>query len=305
MFGYIKPDTPYLFVKDEILYNALYCGVCKAIGSSCSQLSRFCLTYDVAFLSAFAHNVCNVDVTIKKECCIAHPIISRKMASRDDLTEKLGAMNVILARYKLLDDVYDLGKGRLKSIFFNSGYKKAVKKYPEIERIVKEGYFALAALEKQDEKSVDRVSDPFATLLKNLSDEVLGGYATEHTGRLFYSLGKYIYLIDALDDLEKDIKKNNYNVFYKAYGEKKLKSLLSLYGEEIDFIFSSVFSVIKEELESIKFYFNSDLVKNILIRGLPAAYKKVIESKFKRCNQNKKSVDKSINDEKQLKKEQI
>ena len=45
MFGYINPDAPYLFKKDETLYNALYCGLCKGIGKGCGQTARTALTY--------------------------------------------------------------------------------------------------------------------------------------------------------------------------------------------------------------------------------------------------------------------
>lgn len=291
MFGYVKPDTPYLFVKDETLYKALYCGVCKAIGSSCSQMARMSLTYDIAFLSAFAHNVTGEDVTIKRERCIAHPLVGKPMASRDRLTEKLAAINVILARYKVLDDVYDTGKGKVKAAFFSRGYKKAKKKFPEIEEIVKRRYFELYELEKAGEKSLDRICDPFAVMLAELSGEALGKSANEGTYRLFYSLGKWIYLIDALDDLEKDVKKGNYNAFFACYGESSFAALAEKYGEEVNFVFVSLFEVIREEALKVKFLFNSDLVKNVLLRGLPATYAKVINEKS--AKKNKKDVAKA------------
>lgn len=50
MFGYVKPDLPYLYLKDDKLYKALYCGVCKSIGKTCGQKARLSLTYDIAFL---------------------------------------------------------------------------------------------------------------------------------------------------------------------------------------------------------------------------------------------------------------
>lgn len=291
MFGYIQPDTPYLFVKDDTLYKALYCGVCKAIGSSCSQLARMSLTYDIAFLSAVAHNVCNVDVTLKRERCIAHPIKSRPIASCDPLTEKLAAINVILSEYKVKDDVYDSGKGRFKGLIIGGGYKKAKRKYPEIDKIVSDGYYSLFEKEKQGEKSVDMVCDPFAELLAKLSDEVFGEYATESTHKLFYAIGKWIYLIDALDDFEKDVKKKNYNLFVTAYGETDFVQFVKNHGEEVNFIFSSVFSTISEEAEKIKFYFNGDLVKNILTRGIPEAYKRVLKIKFDKINTKGRQSD--------------
>ena len=62
MFGYIQPDSPYLFKKDEKLYQALYCGLCKSIGAGCGQMARTALTYDMAFMSALIHNIRHVDV---------------------------------------------------------------------------------------------------------------------------------------------------------------------------------------------------------------------------------------------------
>ena len=64
MFGYVVPDKPYLYLKDDTLYKALYCGICKSIKSSVGQIARFTLSYDMAFMSAIAHNILGVDVVI-------------------------------------------------------------------------------------------------------------------------------------------------------------------------------------------------------------------------------------------------
>mgnify|MGYP001152181889 CR=1 FL=1 len=140
MFGYVKPDLPYLYLKDDKLYKALYCGVCKSIGKTCGQKARLSLTYDIAFLSAFAHNLCGKDVTIKKEHCIVHPLISRPMASRDEITETMACVNVALAYFKVQDDISDEGKGKLKRLLLSSGYKAACKKDKRIAEIVRDNF---------------------------------------------------------------------------------------------------------------------------------------------------------------------
>ena len=277
MFGYIKTDDPYLFKKDDVLYKSLYCGVCKAIGRSCGQAARLSLTYDIAFLSAVAHNVMNKDVTIENKRCVAHPIIKRPIAQKDELTEKLACINTLLAYYKVTDDVYDNGKGRFKRLVLNSGFKRAKKKFPMIDEIISARYEELRALEKRGEKSVDMVADPFSILLAEISDETLGEYKTENTRKLFYAVGKFIYLIDALDDYDKDLKKGNYNVFSSVYGRFNVKELLEKDGEEISFIFSSVFSSVEENLNAVKFYFNKDLITNILLRGLKKTFADVVK----------------------------
>ena len=277
MFGYIKTDRPYLYLKDDTLYKSLYCGVCKAIGSNCGQMARFSLTYDIAFLSAVAHNIINKDVTIKQQTCIAHPIIKRPVALRDELTDKLAMINVLLAHYKVCDDVYDNGKGRFKRLVIARGFKKAKKALPKIDSIIVKRYAELTELEKKGVESVDMVADPFAKMLSEISDEVFLEYKTENTYKLFYEIGKWIYVADALDDYDKDIKKKNYNVFAVAYKAANAKELIASHGEEIDFIFGNIFSEIDENLAKIKFYFNKDLVFNILKRGIRASYADIIK----------------------------
>ena len=61
MFGYVRYDMPNLYIKDFMLYKAMYCGLCKGIGASCGQAARVGLTYDVAFLSALLHNIAGID----------------------------------------------------------------------------------------------------------------------------------------------------------------------------------------------------------------------------------------------------
>ncbi len=286
MFGYVKPDLPYLYLKDDRLYKALYCGVCKNIGSYLGQKARIGLTYDIAFLSAVAHNLKGVDVSVKNERCIVHPIISRPMASRDEITEACAAVNVILAYYKCEDDVIDSGKGKLKRSLFKKGYRRSTGKYSAYSEIVDKRYAELREAEKREEDRIDVVSDCFSLMLKDIGDLLLGEDRTEDTGDLFYFLGKWIYLIDALDDYDKDIKKKNYNPFYFAFGKMgNLKTLVTEKGNEIGLIFADVFSRVKIAKEGCKWKFNHDLIDNILLKGLPNTTLGVI----KKASEDKKA----------------
>ena len=268
MFGYVVPDKPYLYLKDETLYNALYCGLCKSIKKSCGNACRFTLNYDLAFLSALAHNIMGVDVSITKQNCIAHQIKKRPIAKPDEISLKIANLNVILAYYKLKDDKIDENKGSFKTALFSKGYKKAKKSCPEFDSAVNDCYKNLLKLESEKSNSVDIVSDCFATMLARISKELFKEKSNEHTTNLAYALGKWIYLIDALDDYDKDIKKGNYNVFYLCYNNKSAKELIEENGKDIHFIFSSIFAIIKESYSKIETKYNTDLVENILFRGI-------------------------------------
>ncbi|MBP5177904.1 MAG: hypothetical protein ILP02_04935, partial [Clostridia bacterium] len=235
------------------------------------------LTYDITFLSAFAHNVTGVDVTVRNERCVAHPVTRRPVAGRTPLSDRLADVNVILAYYKLFDDVVDEGKGKIKSRFLRSAYKRAASREPAIDAVVKESYKDLTALERSGCDSVDAVADPFAEMLSKLSSLVLCDYATEFTKRLFYAVGKWLYLIDALDDYDKDVKKGGYNVLKSAYKSINAQNLVRKHGEDLNFIFGSLFVEVNECFNNIKFNFNCDLVGNILLKGLPAATQRIIK----------------------------
>lgn len=277
MFGYIKPDNPYLYLKDETLYKALYCGICKSIGKVCGQRARFTLSYDMAFMSAIAHNILGKDITINKERCVAHQIKKRPIAKPDEISKMLASINVILAYYKVKDDIFDEKKGNIKSSFITKGYKKAKFLCPEVDEIVKTGYENLLSLEKQNTDSIDIVSDCFAMMMKEISGYVFGEFKTEFTDGLFYALGKWVYLIDALDDYDKDVKRNNFNVLYNAYKKTDYKTLITENKEDIYFIFNGIFSQIINNYKQIQTKYNTDLVVNILTRGIPSMTNQVLK----------------------------
>lgn len=277
MFGYVRTDTPYLYIKDDALYRAMYCGVCKGIGEVCGQTARMGLSYDVTFLSVILHNIAGVDVTVEKAHCLTHCIRSKPMANVDEITRRLGALNTALVYYKYTDDIKDGDRGKGKRIWFKKGMKRVRRKYPEIERIVRENLARQEETERAKTDSVDRAADATATMLAEFSDYVLQEKATEKTRNLFYAVGKWIYVIDALDDYDKDVKKGAYNPFVLAYGAADRKTLLQgKTGEEVQYIFHAIFFDIRENLAGISFRFNRDLSDNILLRGLPMMTKRIM-----------------------------
>ncbi len=289
MFGYVRTDTPYLYIKDQTLYRAMYCGVCKGISAVCGQRARMGLSYDVTFLSVLLHNIAGQDVKIEKSRCLTHLIgVKKPMAEVDEMTKKLGAVNTVLAYYKYTDDIADEGKGRGKRLWFKKGRKRAAKLYPEIERIIKDNLAIQEKTEKTGTGSVDRAADATANMLAELSDYILEDKKTEFTHNLLYAVGKWIYLIDALDDYDKDVKKGTYNPFVKGYGYADKRTLIKEKEEEIQFIFHSLFYDIRDNLSKIPFKFNRDLSDNILLRGLPQETERVMKNDgCKKCKREK------------------
>ncbi len=280
MFGYVKTDNPNMYVKDAVLYRSMYCGLCKSIGRSCGQKARFALNYDLTFLSIFMHNILDVDVKIEKQRCVVHWLKKRPVAVPDLLSDRIGALNIILAYHKINDDVSDVGKGKIKRAFFKSSYKKALQKEPEFDAIVKKRFQTLWKYEKENNDSIDMVADPFGNLMVDIVKNIAGEVFDENLQNLSYNLGKWIYLIDALDDFDDDKKKNNYNVFANAYKDAEYKNqLISNYKQELEFIFGETLLAITQSAKKLNYKFNHDLTDNILLLGLKLQTKMVMENK--------------------------
>ncbi len=275
MFGYVRYDLPNLFVKDMMLYKALYCGLCKGIGASCGQMARLGLSYDMTFLSALLHNMTGTDVVIERQNCFEHAIKKRPIAKPDALTEELGALNTLLVYEKLTDDYEDGERARGHRLWFKKGYKRAKKSYPALTQLV-EAFMAEQAKAEKEGSSVDRAADPTARMMVKLSRHFLGDGACESSDELFYALGKWVYLIDALDDYDKDKKKGNFNPFVKEYGAESKAALIKEHGEDVNFLFDTLFYELREGLAGCKFHFNRDLTDNVILRGIPLETMRVL-----------------------------
>ena len=287
MFGYINPDTPYLFKKDEELYKALYCGLCKSIGAGCGQTARTALTYDMAFTSALVHNIRGEDVKIKKARCVLHIVRRRPIAAVDDTTVALGCVNTALAYFKLCDDKADgESRGALRHLY-KKGYRRALKRHPQIIEIISGYAKRQAELEKDGCAVIDMAAEPTAEMMRDISASLLGEYSTPHTENLFYAIGKWVYLIDALDDYDKDVKKGAYNVLYNVYGESCRADAVKKGEDELKFVFDMLFAQMRESLSNIKFYFNHDLTDNIILRGIPLKTRAIFYGEDRKCKKRK------------------
>ncbi|MDE7330606.1 MAG: hypothetical protein K2N30_05965, partial [Clostridia bacterium] len=251
MFGYISPDSPYLFKKDEVLYKALYCGLCKGIGEGCGQCARTALTYDMAFTSALVHNIKGEDVKIDRAHCALHLLKKRPIAKPDGTTVAIGCVNTALAYFKLCDDKADGDKRGILRHLYKKGYKRTLKKHPQIAEIISRHTARQSELEKAGCGIIDEACEPTAEMMKELSSYLLGERSTKYTQKLFYALGKWVYLADAFDDYDKDVKKGRYNVLYNVYKEDSKRKAVQKGKAEIDFIFDSLFADMRECLANI------------------------------------------------------
>ena len=224
MFGYVKPLVPELKVKENELYKGTYCGLCRTMGKSTGCLSKLTLNYDFAYLALVRFVLEKRKAVAKMRRCAVHPFKKRVMLEPDDTLRYCARASVILTRLKLSDNVKDSrGMAKLKARIVNM-MRIFLKKTPEeltaLEDTVCELIEKLSALEKEKCDSIDTVADIFGEILSNIASFELDGSQKIIANELGRHLGRWIYVIDACDDYERDLKDKSYNPLTYSYGKE-------------------------------------------------------------------------------------
>lgn len=281
MFGYIRVKKEELKIKDFEAYKAVYCSLCKKLGRSYGILSRLTLSYDFAFLSLLNISLKSGCVSFERKRCAFNPFKKCNYCKSSDELDMPAAAAMIMLYYKILDNIKDekgfkkLGFLLLKPIF-SGAHKKAAKKYQLIEKTVAEYIESQNIAENDGNCTLDSVCDPTAKALSKLlplcSDDSSQKRVLE---RLGYCLGRYIYIMDAGCDIEKDIKSGSFNVLKKYVKEGNIKKDTVLKTEPQIYFCINEAAKAFELLEIKKF---KPILGNIIYLGLEDVYLKELKN---------------------------
>lgn len=280
MLGYVTCEKPEMKIREFELYNGYYCGVCKSIGRRYGQLPRMTLSYDAAFLAVVLAGIFDEKEDITQEHCIIHHI-KKKTIVRNEAIDYAADVMLILAWNKFRDDVLDEKKVRAKGLLllFNRTYKKLKKSYPELCEKIEFHLSNLSKLESEKCKSIDRVAEPFARIMEIVFSNY---YIKENQmlSRFGYHLGKWIYLMDALEDIEDNIDTGAYNplVYRYEYTKKESKEDFRkrIYNdvERNLLIYLDEMGKMVNQLDLKK---NKEIVENIVFMGLLRRTEKLLD----------------------------
>lgn len=276
MFGYVNIDKN-LQDGQRGLWQTFMCGLCFSTKKLFGNLPRMFISNDINFFNVLFHSVEEVDVQVEQAYCFSHPVKKRAVLQTTELTDKLSVANVILTYWNIYDDVVDGGgaKKRAALSLYKKSYKKAQKLWKELDEAIGERYDQLRELERGQCKSLDVVSHAFAALSQDFCRLVLCEKSTEFAETLCYNVGKWIYLIDALDDAKKDIKRRNYNPFVYCYGAERFEDLVA-YREEISFVMFAVLNRIAQSFNDLNLTKYSCVLKNVLFESIRGKTEEVL-----------------------------
>ncbi len=263
MFGYVNAYKDLLRVCDYNVFRGYYCGLCKQLGKSFNQLTRFGLSYDMTFLAILISSLDEGKVNLKTENCIAHPISKRPVIREDNGIIYSTDMSVILTYMKLKDDWHDEKsvKSFARLAYFFS-MKKTAKKYPVQFECIKQNLKKLSVLEKEKCNNIDMVADCFGKLLEVIFDVEGNNKALAWLG---YHIGRFIYITDAYNDIEKDLKNKSYNPFVIMYGDKLKKDD---FKQSVVDSLTFTLSEISNAYNVLDIKKNKELLDNIIYLGL-------------------------------------
>ncbi len=222
MFGYVKINKPEMKVKEYEAYRGIYCSLCRALKKHFGTIAAMTLSYDLTFLALIRLSFGGKLPDFRSGRCRYNP--SKKCSycvNGDEELKYAAAVSVMMVYFRIKDNIADGSFFRRMLMYLilplaAVKYKKAKRMYGEIALMLEKNIENQAQAEKSQTDSTDIAAHASADMLGRI---VAYGF-DDKEGRLYrfgYAVGKWVYLCDAADDIEKDIKRNNYNVFVKKY----------------------------------------------------------------------------------------
>lgn len=284
MFGYVRPVRDELKCRDLDLYRATYCGLCRTMRRRCGMWAPMVLNFDFTFLAILLAPVQGERLTDCGRCHVP-PFRRKCMCLSSPALELAADESVILAYWQLRDKIGDetFFRGlpaRLSGVFLRCAYRKAVSRRPEFDRAVGEQIRRLHELESEKCSSLDRPADTFGTLLQSAVPKSGDEVRDRAMEQLLYHLGRWIYLIDARDDLEEDRKQGSYNPISLRFADTDGDEQLRLTLEHS-------LNLMRSACALLELGRQEDLVYNVLYFGLPLIQRSVFDGSWKQMKKQK------------------
>lgn len=280
MFGYVTVLRNEMSKKDYELFTAYYCGLCRATGKCVSQFARLGLSYDITFLAIVLSAVSEGESEFREFRCAAHINEKRKCIVNDKAVEYAARAGTILSYLKLRDDVRDEKsiKSLLKSLLFLPGVNRSEKHLKKLYREITARLDELGKLERENCADIDRCADCFAKILECIfTPDFVEDKNTRRILTWFgYNTGRWIYILDAFSDMEKDKKEKAYNPFL-AVEYSDFEEYRDRLRKQLDVTSTFALENISSSFNLLETNKNKALIEHIIYTGLKAKQASILE----------------------------
>ena len=277
MFGYLNIEKAKLQEEKQGVWQTFMCGMCFSTKRQFGNIPRLFISNDVNFFNVLFHAVTNTDVIAEQRRCYGSPLKKRPVLQQTELIDKMSAANILLTYWNLYDDIVDGGNFKKKAAFraIRRVYAKARLSMPVLDDMLSARYDELRRMETAGNGSIDAVSHSFAQLSRDFAAITLGDRSDQYVETLCYNLGKWIYLIDALDDVDKDIRRGNYNPFVACYGITDARELSDKL-EDVQFLMYAVLNRVAMSYNDLNLTKYNCILQNVLYDSIRDKTKEVL-----------------------------
>lgn len=273
MFGYVQANRNELSKEEKERYQSVYCGLCHALGERYGFCTRLSLNFDFAFLALLLSSLYEPQEGYGKRRCIIHPCNKQAYVSNPCI-DYAADMTVALMYFKCIDDWNDEHKLPQKcyaALLFGA-YQKVKAMHSEQCSVIERELDVISKLEKDKDPSPDAAANSFGRLMAGVI-VMKHDHWTEYLWKFGYSLGRYIYLVDAAVDLKHDIKKGNYNPL----------SFLSDKTKDVETTLKIILGDASETFELLPLVQDINILRNILYSGIWMKYNQSIQKERKKA----------------------
>lgn len=283
MFGYINMNRSELNDENKKAYQAYYCGLCRKLKTNCGAKGQMLLNYDMTFLIVLLTGLYELENDTSEITCALHPTKKRTVWI-NKATDYAADMNLILAYHNMIDDWKD-EKAYTKKAFvkmLDKDYTRIMSKYPRQVKALEEFMRRTEEVEKNHETNLDAVA--------GLTGEMLGEVFcwredewAEELRTLGFYMGKFIYIMDAYEDYDSDLSKNEYNplVYMRRESVQDMDTLCKL-------LLTSMMSECAKSFERLPILLHADILRNVLYSGVWTKYEYLQLKKRKTEEKTKK-----------------
>ncbi len=277
MYGYIRPVAEELLVKELSLYRAFGCGLCRTMRRETGLLSAAAMQYDFVFLALCRTLLEGRPVTVRYRRCPRHPFRRRAMVEENEALVYAAAATAVVNYLRKEDDICDRGglrKLRAVLTLLPAAYANRRAELRSLESKLDECVYRLYSCELEEDPSVDLPAEIVGEMVGTVFSSSYEGEGSGILYRIGYHLGRFVYILDALEDFYQDRRKGNYNPFVLLY-EQELENL----PEDAEVSLRLELAELAAAVEALPFAKEEALepiVKNILYLGLPARMETVL-----------------------------
>ena len=274
MFGYIIINKGDMKFKEFDIYHSYYCGLCRVLKERYGLTGQFTLSYDMTFLVMILSSLYEPDTKLDVTKCVAHPF-EKHVVRTNEFTEYAADMNVLFTYYKCRDDWEDDKKvSRLAySKLLKKAYRNVCARYGEKARRIDSLLRELTHEEKKQNRDIDQMAGVFGSIMGEMMSPREDEWQEELRSMGSF-LGKFIYLLDAYEDIEEDIRKGRFNPLVRRFDnpdfEEEIKKILTMMMAECCKVF-----------EKLPLIDNVEILRNILYSGIWYRYEAVRQRRQK------------------------